>query len=923
MKGSKKVPDGDEPAALAQAERQGWTAVHQNPPALDQFDAIFTEQSISACVQKADHTTTPGLSGLSVLHLQTTLRYGTQQYVAPLLTMLVWLARSLYGTPTAFPPAFRQLHAAARMFGVGEKVRPKACGSTLRRLFARVFCWHHKQHIADLLGPVGQFGAGTRSGTDVVATTVQMLHDSGGIILSTDGSNAFNSLSRSAMYRAVAEHFPSLYAYLIMLYGSDMQPALVFSKDGEELADLTLSKQGIQQGDGLGSLLYSITTLPILRDFKQQYPDVPEPSFLDDTFIGTTGAAPVQQETQRLAQGYTYLEHRLAQVNVRLNLQKALCTLPKDPQRAAYVTQWCAALGLRCAQGAVVVGVPVGPPDYVERQAAAMLHDAEALRLLRGIVDMGEADSQVAYAMLRMCYVPKVMHLMRNVPPALLMPALLKFDTLSSAALAALLQEPAALAHTRDAGPQDPASDWDAALSKILRSDWDGDQPTTFSPQQQQQIHLRHKDGGLGIIATTHHCYAAYLGRSMAVLGPALSALSPQARQALVPPPPAQPPDLSVLTHIRTAAHAMHNDAGVPSQQLQDLMQPLFWQLQQGDAQPIQQALQDPAHTPGLREVPAHLQAKLSSLVHAEAKRRFSTSIAPQQGVQGQQLVEQETAAARWLSQSSKGAMAYLSVIPSTDAAFTFPNAVFKETVRRALGEERPDPEGLCGNGACGQPASAAHGRCCIKGGEYAIKHTATVKAMHTGMVTDAGLTGVQPESATAFLAHVGQPLRADLAVPAGQLNTAAQGEPSNEHLGQLLDHVHPDCTATKYRAHAARQAGYAALTYAKEKHNKYRGKFATDQYTLIPFAVDQFGAACDEAHRLLGALAHKQSQRSGGMWHKSQCVARWRQRMSVALQRAVSESVARTLARTTQPLVAGGPRPRPWLYRTVHLLVP
>lgn len=280
-------------------------------------------------------------------------------------------------------------------------------------------------------------------------------------------------------------------------------------------------------------------------------------------------------------------------------------------------------------------------------------------------------------------------------------------------------------------------------------------------------------------------------------------------------------------------------------------------------------------------------------------------------------------AAARWLSQSSKGAMAWCSVIPSTDDAFTLPNAVFKETARRALGEERPDPGGVCGNGSCTQLATAAHGRCCTKGGEFSHRHTACVNAMRKGMETEAGMTGLETESSTAFLAAVGQQLRADLAVPAGQLNTAAPGSPSNEALGHLLDHVYPDCTAAKYRAHAARQAGYAALTYAKEKHNKYRGKFATDQYTLLPFAVDQFGAACDEAHRLIQALATRQSQRSGGVWLRSQCVARWRQRVSVALQRAVSESVARTMSRTTRPAEPGGPAPRPWLYRAVRLLVP
>ena len=194
---------------------------------------------------------------------------------------------------------------------------------------------------------------------------------------------------------------------------------------------------------------------------------------------------------------------------------------------------------------------------------------------------------------------------------------------------------------------------------------------------------------------------------------------------------------------------------------------------------------------------------------------------------------------------------------------------------------------------------------------------------MQKGMETQAGMTGLDIESRTAFLQHVTEDLRMDIAEPGNQLNTAKKGQQSNAHLRHLIDHVYPDGTCAKFRKQAAVTAGHAALVWAKAKHTKYHRKFAADQYTLIPFALDQFGAACEEAHGLIHALATRQSQRSGGVWPVSQCIARWRQRTSVALQRAVSESVDRTLSRTRQPAVPGGPAPRPWLYREVRLLVP
>lgn len=918
-----KHPDGDAQAALLQAEADGWALVHANPPALALYDDVFTDKSLAACIRAADKTTAPGVAGLSVQHLQVTLQHGTNAHIQPLLTHLVWLARTLYGTPQALCDAFKQLHAAARMFGVGAKVRPIACGCTLRRLFARMFCRKHSEHLGSILAPAGQYGCGSPGGTDIVATTAQLLHDAGGILLSIDGANAFNSLSRCAMYRGVAKHMPALYPYVVAMYGPAAEPALVFAKDGEELAELTGSKQGIQQGDGLGPLLWGVSTLDTHVRFKEDFPELAGPTFLDDTFIGSTGTEPVDVELARMSNGFVFFKQQMSQIGVQINEAKSLCVLPKDPGRAAYVREALQTSAVPVAEGAVVVGVPVGPQQYVQRQAESMLLDDEGMRLLRGIVSMQEADAQVAYALLRMSYVPSVMHLMRNVPPSLLTPALHKFDALSLSALAALLQEPSAVEFRAAAAPDAPASDWDAAVAMIMHRDWDGDLPVTFSDEQRQQLRLRHRDGGLGIMSAATHACAAYAGRSISALCPAFEALPAPVLAAVV----AALPQSTVLTGIRTCTQSMLT-AGVQPDQLEELLQSDYWRLQQGDSQPLLQSLQQPDQRAELRQLPAHLQAKLSNLLHTLSKTQFWDAIRPEeQAQQGQQpdaaLVAKQVAAARWLSQSTKGAMACFGVHPSTDADFRFASGVFRETARRALGEERPDPGGICGNNGCTEIATAAHSRSCVKGREYTVRHDLCVRAMESAARKETRLQGVEVERSDMFVAHTGQALRMDIVIQADQLNTAEQGKAPNLHLGQLVDHTYPDGTASKYRARAAQTAGYAATLAAEGKHTKYRGRFAADQYTFLPFAVDQFGAACSDAHRLIRALALRQSQNSGGVWPLSQCVARWRQRMSVALQRALSESVARTLARCTEPSVAGGDRPNFKQYLAVKLLVP
>ena len=619
-----KHPNGDAQAALLQAEADGWALVNANPPALTLFDEIFDDKSLASCIRSADKTTAPGVAGLSVLHLQVTLQHGTHEFIQPLLAHLVWLARTLYGTPQALCETFKQLHAAARMFGVGVKVRPIACGCTLRRLFARLFCRKQSDYLGSILAPAGQYGCGTPGGTDIVAATTQLLHDAGGILLSIDGANAFNTLSRCAMYRGVAKHMPALYAYLVAVYGPAAEPALVFSTDGDELATLTASLQGIQQGDGLGPLLWSVSTLDTHVDFKQDFPELAGPTFLDDTFIGSTGAQPVATEYARVVQGFLFFRQRMGQLGVQINEVKSLCVLPKDAERAAFVRQQLQPTSVPTAEGAVVVGVPVGPPQYVQRQAESMLLDEEGMRLLRGIVTMQEVDAQVAYALLRMSYVPSVMHLMRNVPPSLLTHALHKFDALSLSALAALLQEPSAVEFRAAAAPDAPASDWDAAVAKVMHQDWDGELPVTFSVAQQQQLRLRQRDGGLGIMSAATHACAAYLGRSISALCPAFTAMTAPMLEAAV----AALPHSAVLTGIRACTQTMLA-AGVTPDQLEELLQPDYWHLHLGDDQPLLQSLQQPDRRAELRQVPAHLQSKLSHLLHTQSKEQFWASIRP------------------------------------------------------------------------------------------------------------------------------------------------------------------------------------------------------------------------------------------------------------------------------------------------------
>jgi hypothetical protein len=151
----------------------------------------------------------------------------------------------------------------------------------------------------------------------------------------------------------------------------------------------------------------------------------------------------------------------------------------------------------------------------------AISRDPEADTLLREIILISREDTQLAYALLRLCYLTRFGFIQRNVGPDDLRDELRRLDATCLAALAAMMQEPDALELHCGEG----ADDWTAALAFIREPDWDGSVPVAFDAAAQQQARLRHKDGGLSIAALADQSAAAFAGRTYSVLQPVLVTL--------------------------------------------------------------------------------------------------------------------------------------------------------------------------------------------------------------------------------------------------------------------------------------------------------------------------------------------------------------------------------------------------------------
>ncbi len=96
-----------------------------------------------------------------------------------------------------------------------------------------------------------------------------------------DFSNAFNTVDCQAMFAGFRNHFPSLSAWVESCYSG--QPLLHLD------TDTIFSCRGVQQGDPLSPLGFTLALHPIVERIKSEIPSFTLNSWYldDDTFTGT------------------------------------------------------------------------------------------------------------------------------------------------------------------------------------------------------------------------------------------------------------------------------------------------------------------------------------------------------------------------------------------------------------------------------------------------------------------------------------------------------------------------------------------------------------------------------------------------------------------------------------------------------------
>ena len=271
------------------------------PPSAYDDCLIVSAAEVLAAVRSFPQGSAGGLDCVRPQHLRDLMDPGATDFIDVVTSFVNLLLRG------SCPVDVRPYLFGGNLIALSKKdggLRPIAIGSVWRRLAAKCASSFAGAKLQDYLKP-RQVGVGVKGGAEAAihATRLFLRHAGDGrYIMKLDFSNAFNSVHRDAVLAAVRSLAPEILNFCLLAYEA---PSILSFK-----GRCVSSEEGVQQGDPLGPLLFSLVLQPILAKLCSEF----VVGYLDDVTAGG--------DVSSLAHDFDMLRSAAEGVGLSLNIRK-------------------------------------------------------------------------------------------------------------------------------------------------------------------------------------------------------------------------------------------------------------------------------------------------------------------------------------------------------------------------------------------------------------------------------------------------------------------------------------------------------------------------------------------------------------------------------------------------------------------------